>query len=267
MKDKSKSFYITLIVILILIFSYRVFTQNREMRASIEKIQREGMDLIEFDPDDRQEETADLQRFTSPSGKLSFSYLSDWSALENEEVLAVMGHPSGDYQGFSQDQAEELREAGVDIEESYEDYLSEQDPQESNPPLEELNQIDSRDFILTKIKSPFLSLEMGFLTLQKITLKEEKEEDELTALIKEDLTYETGEESIGIIEMKDKDGFKLIKTESLLGGRPVFKSNHLLFLGKDQFYILTLGSVYEDWDNFENEFEEIISSVEFNDDF
>ncbi len=239
------------------------------MGDSVERARKEGISFMDSatETEDKEEEY-EVEKFITADGKLSFRYSSEWSDLENEDILGVLGHPSGDYEGMiSEDQLSELREAGVEIDEAYEDYLDtspEEFAQQQEREQDLKEEFESVELVFTKIKTPFPDLSMGIISLQELILEEEKKDEEVLDLIKSELTDSTDEsEKIEIIETEERENFKIIETETLLGGRPVFKSDHLIFIKSDGLYILTLGSLYEDREEFVKEFEKIIASVSF----
>ncbi len=237
------------------------------MGGSVERARKEGISFMDpaTETEDEEEEY-EAEKFITADGKLSFSYSSEWSDLEDEEVLSFLGHPSGDYEDLiSEDQLSELRESGVEMDEAYEDYLDTGPEELEQQAQDSEERFKSSELIFARIKTPFPDLSIGTISLQELILEEEKTDEEIMTLIKNELTDSSreNEKEVEITKMEEERNFEIIETETLLGGRPTFKSQHLIFIKRDGLYILTLGVLYEDRGEFEDEFKKIIASVDF----
>lgn len=271
-KNQNKSFYLIIIVLLVLLFSYKSLTQSKKLKNSIKKAQEEGLSLIDFKKENT-EEKYKTTKFITADGSLSLKYSSQWSDLEEEQeekILSFLGHPAGNYKNLiSEEELNKLNESGVEIDDAYQDYLNANDITSEKPEKQNQDSSEERfkdkEFIFTKIKTPFPSLSIGLISLQELILKEEKTKEETLRLIKAELTDSShvSEKKVEIIKIEDEENFKIIETETLLGERPVFKAKNLIFIKNNGLYVLTLGTLHEKWKSFENEFNKIITSVTF----
>ncbi len=269
---KNTSFYLGAIILIIFILSFRILTQGRQMSDSIDRIQEEGLEMAIPDEDEINEidlfnssEEASVtldEKFTTPDGRLSLKYSSDWQEVEDDNILAIFQRPHGDYRlpGEFEDTTdlEELKDLEDELgyrDEDFPQYEYEQQQKEVFPETETL-------FIATKSTFPDLSL--GVFSVQKVELEEEKTLENLKESMISSLEYEDEDTKIEIVSTEKEDYFAWVETVTLVRGRPVFKSTNLGLLGEST-YIINFNADYEGWDKMESEFNEITSTVEFDD--
>jgi hypothetical protein len=179
------------------------------------------------------------------NNKLSFSYPSDWKEMENEDILDV----------FNPISEEKYSQNSFDL---------------NTEDLEKLEQItlDNEDsdinseilFLAMKSKIPQFSL--GVISVQKLDLKENNIGN--LEKIMEDKFEREINNSYSKITKKEKGGYFIsLEVVTYINERPTFKSKNLGLLNEEDIFLITLNSANENWNDFKNEFNMIISSIQF----
>lgn len=250
--DRENLIYLAGIVLLIILLTFRVTSQGRSMEESIKKIQEEGVDISLESQDEkdleREEEVVFERNFTTPDGKLSFDYPSSWQEIENDDILKLFQNPD---QG---EMDEHLTEEAI-REESFEDI----DFEDQNIEEDVIGEV-----LFMGMKTTFPNLSFGIISVQKLD-KEIKTPEELKTVMSKDLEFEREDEKGEIVNSEKGSDFVILEVVTSTHGRSLFRSKNIGFLVEDSVFVISINAPYENWSDFENEFNMIISSVELND--
>ncbi len=262
---KETVFYLAIIAIVILVLGVRIFSQGRRMSDSIDRIQEEGMDIDYeeeepgfFDIETQQNDEAGFDKsYISADGKLSFDYPSDWQKTDNDEILDLFRGLDG-YQ-LPDDFEQEISEI---------DDLEDIDPEEfafSEPGREDHQDLFSEmDIDFMAIKTTFPNLSIGIISVQEVHFDEEKTSETLAETLISDLEHEDRDTKVEISDVETGEYYVRMNTLTYTQNRPAFRSKNLALIGEDKkVYIINFNSDYSGWNEFENEFNRIISSIDF----
>lgn len=266
--DTSQKFYLVLIIIFIGALSYRIFIQGQNLKQSVQKAKQEGIELIELNQEEKEEKKKLNQEFTTSDGKLSFHYSSEWDKIEDEKVLKMLKDPlDSENIPTEMEGMEEIENTEIDTEKLYEDVeeIEKEDLEEIKQQDKNQKEFANQNIVFAARKIILPEFIIGIITLQKIDLKEEKTNEEILKLAKQQITNLSREEkTTKITNTETKNLVSTIETKTMIQDRPTFKSKNIIFKDTDKFYILTFGTPYQSWDKFEEEFKRIFDSIEFN---
>ena len=249
-KKDDHLIYLGIVVILVAILSFRVVSQGQTMSRSIERVREDGLEIENPETESREkdDQISFDQEFTTPDGKLSFNYSSDWQEIENEEILNLF-HSSGN------EEIEQHIQDDIVSEEFFEDYEIDSE----NDGDEEI----IGDILFLGMKTTFPNLSFGVMSVQK--LNEEIEDIEnLEAILRDEFEFKRGDDKAEIINSEKGSDFIIMDVVTSSKDRAVFRAKNVGFLTEDNVYVISLNTPYENWSNLRNEFNMIISSTEFN---
>ncbi|MGM0439000.1 MAG: PsbP-related protein [Patescibacteria group bacterium] len=250
--NKDQLIYIGLIIIFIIILTFRITAQSKKIGASIENIEKPNFEEESITKETEEEDQINFeQNFTSPDGNIEFKYPSDWQKVENEDVLKLFENPQ-------QEDIENYTQQENFNEEEFEDFeLEEKDlNSDKNKALGEV--------LFMGMKTTFPNLSFGVISVQKID-EEIEDSKELEKLMADKFKYNQENNKAEITNSEIGNDFVLMEVTTSTDDRAVFKSKNVGFLVNDNSYLINLNSPYEGWSDFENEFNMIISSVKLND--
>lgn len=258
-KGNKQEKFITLgiIIIFIIILSFRITNQGNKMNELLEETDEAKIEIDLEDPanQDSEEEKELDKTFTSPKGDLTLNYPSNWTETEDEDVLNLFNAPEIPEKKYGEEEMDEI---------DYEDNYSDLKNTEGFDKKMEVgsDQVGETIFIATRVMLPTFSF--GIISIQDLKI-EEINSSELEELLTKELKHEDENMKTEIEESSIEENFISIKTITSIDGRPVFKSRNLGLIGKNSSYLINFASAYETWDEFESEFNSIMSSLEFED--
>lgn len=254
--EKDKKFvYVGLIIILIGILTIRVFKQGEKINKSIDKVQKEGIS-IEYKGEDKKEKDEKISLSETFSNKnINLKYPSDWQQVEDDQILNLFNPGNNQADGdipnieqFSDKQLEELESISTP----------------KNKDSAENNEMEGEIlFMAMKNKIPQFSL--GVVSLQKLELKENNLktlENEMEA----EFQTQTENSEKEIINKEKGEDYITMEVVTSVGDRNTFKSKNIGFVKNKKTYLISFNSTYDNWKDFKNEFDLILSSIEFNND-
>ncbi len=252
MKKDERFISIIIIVFLIAILTFRVVSQGKKINRSLEDLEENENNVSFSSPQEennQKEESISLDNdFVSPDNKLSFSYPSEWREMENEDVLDIfnpISEEESNQNSFdlnSQD-LEKLEEITIDDEDS---------------------DIDS-EIIFLAMKSKIPQFSLGIISVQKLNLQENTISN-LETVMEDKFEKEENNSYSQIIKKEKGDYFISMEVVTYVNERPTFKSNNLGLINEEDIFLITLNSANENWEDFKNEFNMIISSIQLNKD-
>jgi len=101
---------------------------------------------------------------------------------------------------------------------------------------------------------------LAFLTVQELTLEEEKNLEEIIETIKEGMEGQEGE--VEITNLKIEEGEAYFEGKYKRSQSPPTYSREKIILGDNKAYLISLFNLENNWSEFEKEVSEILSSVE-----
>ncbi len=225
----------------------------------MEKMGEDGFSLEDdFSSDhteekDVTEEGIDLDEEFSTEDGLSFSYPSDWQKIEDEEMIRLLNESDYRQRTFE----EHMEDQNISP-----DDLNQE---EIKTELEEQEEIKSElegEVVFMATKTLFPNISLGIMTVQRINDLDGYSPEEAEERLKKVLEIEGEDEEIIITHSEKGEGYVLIETESRSENNPLFKTKTVGFTGEN-FYLFSFSSSYETWSDFRNEFNRIISEIEY----
>lgn len=253
MEDNNKKIiYIGIVVIIVILLSFQVLKSGEKIDKLVEETQKEDLFEIEdMSKLDSEEDIIKLENeFTTSAKDLSFKYPSGWQKADDDNILSVFLKPEAQKQLAEEYDYQKKESAMGDLEE-----LS------GTLPTQESESIGEIKFLATKTALPNFSL--GVISLQKLEKKESSVETLQKKLV-EEIEYADEDTKTEIQSIEKGGNFVLIEDIAKVDNRPVFKSINLGLIGKKNTYVMTFTTAHATWNDFETEFNMIISSIEFN---
>lgn len=250
-KNSEKLIYVGIIIILIGILSIRVLVQGRKIKKSLNKIKEEGVELTETTKDKKskkQEEKINLEKeFTSPDGNLSFKYPKEWNKMKNEKLLNIFNPSTAQKntqlpEGMNQKEIKKLEEVAGNTDSE--------------------NGIKGKTFFIA-VRGQIPQFSLGIVSAQKIDIKE-KTIGHLEQIMKKEFNKKSKNSTKKIINLEKGKNFVSVETITYMSERPTFKSKNIGFISNNNIYMMSFSSPYGTWENFQSEFNLIISTIEFN---
>ncbi len=239
---KSKSFYLIATILLIAVLGIRISHQGARIQELLQSEREEG---FSFEMPSLRNDLSLTNQFTTENNYLAFMYPEGWTEIEDESIFELFTSPEYLTENIGEPEDYNPEQFQPDsVEEEFED-LEEKTTAEGDP-------------LFIAVKSSLPTFSLGLISLQEI---QKEESVDLKELIISDGKQE--DYQIEIIDTYEEENYVMIESILKMNGRRAFRSKHLAFSGPD-YYLLTFSSSYQDWSNFVNEFNTIISSIKVN---
>ncbi len=248
--EQEKFIYIGIIIILIGILTIRVFNQGEKINKSIDKIKEEGISIeYQQEKKEKRDKISLSKTFESKNKKISLKFPPDWQKIEDNQVLKLF-NPGTDQGSRSVPEIENINPEELKKLENI-----------TNTSTENKEKLEG-EIILMAMKSKVPQFSLGVISIQKLELSE----NNLSTLEKEmqnEFQKETGNSKSRIIKKEKGGDYILMEVVTSINGRDTFKSKNVGFKKNEEIFLFAFNSTYDSWKDFKNEFDLILSSIEF----